>query len=589
MNRKLFIPIIIFALLFVVPPPSLAKETWTSLRTKNFLLVGNAGEGDMRKVAIQLEQFRHTLSLLFPRLKVETSVPTTVVIFKDHDSFRPFKPRYKGKIVENVGGYFVSRQDINYIALTAETRGASPYEVIFHEYEHFIIRNNLRKVPLWLNEGLAEFYSSFAAGDDAQKVRLGEPIARHVFTLRESRLPFKTLLTVDHKSPQYNESSKVGVFYAESWALIHFLMVGNDGKRRSQLSNFIDQLNSEMSVEENFRQSFQTDYQTMEKELDKYIRKFTFPVLDVIFKEQLAFAKEMQSVKLSEAETQYYLGDLLLQTGQYKEAEERLQKSLKLDAGFAPSQVSLGILRFRLRQLDEAKKMFQAAINSDQKNYLAHYYYAEVLAQERQYEDAIKSYQQSISLNPRNAAAHADLGYAFLALRRDGEAAQAFQQAISLDPNNPFLYRTRGYLYLQQARGLLAVRDASIYLKWQGWREDHSPYMALVTYFGYQQAKRPADAAKILEEAVSKIDATAWPYPVLRYLQRSLTEKELLEQATDNDKLTEAHAYIGLDLSLSGDTAAALPHLQWVKENGNQRFVEYPLALAELGRIEKTP
>ena len=41
-----------------------------------------------------------------------------------------------------------------------------------------------------------------------------------------------------------------------------------------------------------------------------------------------------------------------------------------------------------------------------------------------------------------------------------------------------------------------------------------------------------------------------------------------------------------LDLSLNGNPAEALPHLHWVRENGNKNFVEYPLALAEIERIE---
>ena len=42
-----------------------------------------------------------------------------------------------------------------------------------------------------------------------------------------------------------------------------------------------------------------------------------------------------------------------------------------------------------------------------------------------------------------------------------------------------------------------------------------------------------------------------------------------------------------MDLSLTGRREEALLHLRWVKENGNQNFVEYPLALAELGRLAK--
>jgi lipoprotein NlpI len=53
------------------------------------------------------------------------------------------------------------------------------------------------------------------------------------------------------------------------------------------------------------------------------------------------------------------------------------------------------------------------------------------------------------------------------------------------------------------------------------------------------------------------------------------------------DKKTEANAYIGLNLSLSGKGEEAVTYLQWVKENGNRKFVEYALALSELNRIGK--
>ena len=47
---------------------------------------------------------------------------------------------------------------------------------------------------------------------------------------------------------------------------------------------------------------------------------------------------------------------------------------------------------------------------------------------------------------------------------------------------------------------------------------------------------------------------------------------------------TEAYAYIGLQLSITGRHTEAIPYLQWVKENGNRKFVEYPLALSEPDR-----
>ena len=206
MNHRALVPALILCICVHLPArASIAKETWTSVRSQNFMVVGNAGEREMRKLATRLEQFRQAISLLFPRTRIESPAPTTVVLFKNHAAFRFFKPRYKGKIQENVGGYFLSTPDINYIALTAETRGSNPFEVIFHEYVHFILRNNLPNAPVWLNEGLAEFYSTFEIHEDDQKALIGVPIARHVMALRNVRLlPLRTLLAVNRKSPEYN-------------------------------------------------------------------------------------------------------------------------------------------------------------------------------------------------------------------------------------------------------------------------------------------------------------------------------------------------------------------------------------------------
>lgn len=587
MKRAHLLKTIFSFFLLLIPAYASARESWTSVRSKNFVLIGNAGESEIRKVATRLELFRQFISQLFPHTRIETPVPTTVIVFKNHDSFKPFKPKYNGKTQELVGGYFLSGSDVNYIAVTTEARGLSPYEVIFHEFEHFIIENNLRRAPLWLNEGLAEFYSTFDTLDGDQKIMLGKFIGRHLAELKSaSIIPLKTLLTVDHNSPYYRQGHKMGIFYAEAWALVHYLMLGNQEKRQPQLSRFISQLNTDVPLEESFRQSFQTDYKGMEDELRSYISRFAFPAVTYRLKRQLDATTEMQSAPMSEAEVQYYLGDLLLCFRRFDEAEERLQKSVEMDPHFAASRISLGVLRLSQHRPAEARKLMQAAIAIDPRNYLGHYYYAYALAEDRQYDEAVASYKQSIALRNDVWKTHAELGYVYLRLGRDDEALASFQQAVRLEPRNQSLYRSISYACLRMARGTLAANYAMAYIRLQGWRDKHSPYMILAAYFGYRQSHADEAAGKILDEASGKLETSDWPYPVVRYLQHAINMEELLKQATDNDKLTEAHAYAGLDLSLGGNRDAALPHLRWVKENGNKNFVEYPLALAELGRIE---
>ena len=565
-----------------------AKTNWIRIQTKNFTLVSDASESEVRKVALKLEQFRSALAVIFPKTRLDTPTPTTVLLFRSDEEFRPFKPRVKGKIQEEVGGYFLRRADVNYIVLAADNPAASTYEIIFHEYEHYVLHTNAQRLPVWLDEGLAEFFSSFEASDKEPKATLGDPIARHVFYLRDqSFMPLKTLLTVDRKSPYYNEGRKAGTFYAESWGLVHYLMLADEGKHLAQLQQFINSLSEDRPIEELFRRAFQTDLKPLEDQLKKYLSGRMFPVLNVGFTERLAVEKEMTTTNLPEAQTEYYLGDLFLKMNRTEDAEKRLKKSLALDPTLASSEALLGTLTAE-KTPDEARKLFESAINHDPKNYLAHYWLGRMFLRDKKYDEAIKSYQQSVSLRPDLAFTYTGLGYAYLDAGRTDDAFRAFNDGLRLNPKDESFYHSLAYVSLQNGQGQLAVNYAVGYLHLQGWQDEHAPYLALVKYFGLRQVHRELDAQKALDEAIAQITNTAWPSPVFQYLKHSMTLTELLARAgTDNDQLTEAHAYAGLEFSLAGERELALEHLRWVREKGNKNFVEYPLALAEIGRLEK--
>ena len=97
---------------------------------------------------------------------------------------------------------------------------------------------------------------------------------------------------------------------------------------------------------------------------------------------------------------------------------------------------------------------------------------------------------------------------------------------------------------------------------------------------------KEAEAREILEEAAKKCDAAAWPFPVIRHLRGELSEDELMSAAGDEaGRKTEARTYLGLRLLAEGKGAEARRHFEWVREYGHKRFFEYPLAVAELGRL----
>ena len=79
---------------------------------------------------------------------------------------------------------------------------------------------------------LAEFYQNTDIDD--KEVHLVQPSAYDIQYLRQNRLvPLTTLLTVDHSSPYYHDEQKGSVFYAESWALTHYLEI-NDFEHKTQ-------------------------------------------------------------------------------------------------------------------------------------------------------------------------------------------------------------------------------------------------------------------------------------------------------------------------------------------------------------------
>ena len=214
---KLKTPISLFvALLFTWSTVTAqSRDGWRSVRTNHLFVIGNADAENLRRVAVWLEYFHAAFARLVSRNVIDSSVPTTVIVFRDDASFTPFKPVYQGR-PQSVSGFFMPGDDVNYIALSLDLRG-DPYATAFHEYVHLHIKDNVLGAPLWLNEGLAELYEALQfSGSDAI---IGMPDHDYLYTLRQvEMLPLKTLFSIGVDSPHYNERDKAGIFYGESWA-----------------------------------------------------------------------------------------------------------------------------------------------------------------------------------------------------------------------------------------------------------------------------------------------------------------------------------------------------------------------------------
>ncbi len=441
-----------------------AKDTWIKVRTNNFLLVGNAGEKDIREVAVRLERFRDGFTRLLPGFRFSTAASTTVIVFKSNESFDPYKPVYQGKR-NNVAGYFQSGEDVNYITLTTEQLSEDPYQTIFHEYVHLLLHNTLKNVPPWFDEGLAEYYRTFDLSDSGRKVLLGKLIPAHLRMLRnEPLLPLQTLVNVDRKSPYYNERDKTGIFYAQSWALVHYLILGGDRRRQQQIGAFLELLREGAKTDKAFQQAFGADYETLGGELKAYLLRQTFPVQVVTLPERLPYRSNFDCVQISEAESRAYLGDLLLHIDRLDEASAILEQAVASDPKLALARASLGLVRVKQKRFGEAIIELRKAQALDPNNFLTHYYHAFALSRSVM-DDTLtvtdyasetvdvmrEELEHAIELNPAFPESYVLL--AFINLTREEELDESIQlvrHALSLAPGRDDYVFILAQLYMRK-------------------------------------------------------------------------------------------------------------------------------------------
>lgn len=166
------------------------------------------------------------------------------------------------------------------------------------------------------------------------------------------------------------------------------------------------------------------------------------------------------------------------------------------------------------------------------------------------------------------------------------KAIADYNEAIRIVPNYVYAHYNRAIIAWLTGRDADVITGAKDVLEQGGWRGELSTYAAILGNLTARHTGKDDEARKFLDDFKSNGDTTAWPYPVIRYLRGEIDEKELLRASVDDDKRTESHAYLGIDLLLKRQPDEAKVHFLWVKEHGNPGYIEYTLSLAELERLE---
>jgi tetratricopeptide (TPR) repeat protein len=266
--------VVLILLLVLSAPFAAAKETWLYARSDNFEMFSSASEKESRRLLVKLEQFRAFFLASLP-LRRAREPRTYVVVFNSDRTFDHYKPLYQGQ-PKQVDGYCVPYDDEAVMAFTTDIDpdiddADDGSGTILHEYVHLMLHTRGMKPPLWLNEGLAELYSTFQINRDT--VELGRAKDIYVEFLQQSALtPLDQLFAVTTNSSNYNDETEAPYFYAQSWALTHYLVCGPDQTNTAKLTRYLDLMDASPSEPKaNFEKAFGMNYRQMQANLRQYL------------------------------------------------------------------------------------------------------------------------------------------------------------------------------------------------------------------------------------------------------------------------------------------------------------------------------
>ena len=211
-----------------------AQERWLELRSEHYTFIGNVDDDDLLDVATRLEAFYSGVSELFSSRQYPQLGPLTAIVVDDDD-------RLEELGLEGSDGYFLPDDREDYVATRTESNRRRPFDIVFHDYFHKIADRSIPNAPLWLVEGLAQFYQTVVWSADGGQLQIGRPIDSLVRLVRdeEARLTFDELFALNPDSGSYDEVRREDIFHAQTWAFVHFLMTRNEGQSYSETIRFV--------------------------------------------------------------------------------------------------------------------------------------------------------------------------------------------------------------------------------------------------------------------------------------------------------------------------------------------------------------
>ncbi len=518
---------------------------WAALEGGRFTIWSSAPEPEARRALAGLEEMADGMEALWGPLP-EHAPALRAYLFADLAGLRSMGAQGYSK------GFFQSGPD--YDAIAAAAGEAESIRALRHEYVHRVLHRTARRLPQWLEEGLAELYSTLSR--DRAHWLAGQPIRSHIEFLRRARwVDFAALERMHLDEGLWFRADGVMLYYGQSWALAHYLAIASP--RASRFQAFLDRLMLGEDAASALEAEYQMRPQDILREARARIEQGRFAV-QRIAAAATAPRPAARWRPLDETEAAIPLAELAAATGHRPEDQQFLDALRKAAKGSPRARVRLGVLALRRGDKNAAEAEFRSAVQANVEEPVAWFELA-MLIRDRQgpASEVRRLLERTVELNP----AH---GEALYLLAMDEHRAGRTAAAVAL------LERAARALPRQ-----FAFREALARVYAGLGRAAEAREQAVAA----QAAARTADERSMAEGLLRELDRAAAPRISGERKPEVTIPRGWLEPRRDGEVqgvLTHVHC---------GDPVV----FEVLTANGPRRFRARPASLMVSGRAQEEP
>lgn len=226
------------------PPPGMAAIAYTPQmpdRLEYFnLAVEYRGEIDVprfrNELTPQVTGIFRILGTLLGQQRLR-KVNLNIALYPDRGSYLRYAEKVAGRSMSNTGGFY--SRGINEAVTYVRPSPQDTMVVARHESTHVIVAGVLGQAPVWLNEGLAEYFSYITIAGMYQQVDHKPDYLRVARRSVQQGYPrnLAMLFALDHEGWRGEQQNN---HYAVSWALVYFMMSTDAGK--ASVAHMLQQL-----------------------------------------------------------------------------------------------------------------------------------------------------------------------------------------------------------------------------------------------------------------------------------------------------------------------------------------------------------